>query len=112
MSDVLAFWVASLVIAMLALPIGLRFFRRMPDSGAGLAPALGLALVSAMYFLLRTADLLPAGRGGYVGAVAIGAVIAAAAAGRDHHFYSTLRRSWPGLLAAAGLFTLAFFAYV
>ncbi|OAI40052.1 hypothetical protein AYO38_06540 [bacterium SCGC AG-212-C10] len=109
MSDVLAFWAASLVIAALALPIGFRFFRRMPDGGAGFAFALGLVLTSYLYFILRVARILPAGRGGFVLAVLLLVLCSAAACGRDGRLASTLRRSWPGIAMAAGLFTLAFF---
>lgn len=112
MSDVLGFWAAAMSLAVLALPVAHRFFRRFPDAGAGFAPALGLALVSALYFLLRVADLLPFGRGGYIGAAAIAVVIACAAAGHDRAFVPAVRRAWPAMFAMAGLFAFAFFSFV
>jgi YYY domain-containing protein len=112
MSAVLAFWAVSLLIGLVALPIAFALLRRLPDAGAGLSIALGLVLTSYLYFILRVAHVLPFGRGGYVVAVALVALVSAAVAGRDRRFLSTLRRTWPGWVAAAGLFTFFFFCYV
>lgn len=112
MASVMAFWAVALLIAVLALPIAFCLFRRFPDSGAGLSFPLGLALAGFGYFTLRVASVLPAGRAGYVLVVALLAIASAAVAVRDRRFGSTLRRSVPALMITAGLFTLAFFAYV
>jgi YYY domain-containing protein len=102
----------SLAIGALAMPLSFRLFRRFPDGGAGLSFALGLTLVGWTYFTLRTLDILPAGRGGAVLAVAVLALVAAGAAGQDRRFRSTLQIAWPGMMAVAGLFTLCLFGYV
>ncbi len=112
MSVVLAFWAASLAIAVLALPLSFRLFRRFPDGGAGLSFALGLTLVGWAYFILRTLDVLPVGRGGAVLAVGLLALVAVGVAGHDRRFRSTLRVAWPGMVAIGGVFTLCLFAYV
>ena len=112
MSDVLAFWAVALLIGLAALPIAFALLRRLPDAGAGLSIALGLVLTSYLYFILRVAHVLPFGRGGYVVAVVLVALLSAVVAQRDRRFLSTLRRSWPGWVAAAGLFTFFFFSYV
>ncbi len=112
MGPVMAFWAVTLLIAALALPIAFHLFRRFPDAGAGLSFPLGLALVGFGYFTLRVASVLPAGRAGYLLAVALFACASAAIAFRDRRFVPTLRRSAPALMIIAGLFTLAFFAYV
>lgn len=112
MSAVLAFWAVSLLLGLLALPVAFALLRRLPDAGAGLAIPLGLVFVSYGYFILRTLQVLPFGRGGYLIAIALLALLAAGVAGRDRRFVSTLRRSWPGWVAAAGLFTFFFFIYV
>lgn len=112
MGPVMAFWAVALLIAALALPIAFTLFRRFPDAGAGLSFPLGLALVGFGYFTLRVASVLPAGRAGYVLAVALFALLSATVAARDRRFWATLRRSLPALMITAGLFTLAFFAYV
>ncbi len=112
MSIIVAFWAAGLVVGALALPLSFRLFRRFPDGGAGLAFALGMPLTGWAYFTLRTFDMLPAGRGSAVLAVALLGVASAAAAGRDRHFTSTLRYAWPGVAAIAGVFTLFFFVFV
>jgi len=111
MTAALAFWMTALVTGGIALPIVFRVFRRFPDGGAGLSVTLGLTLASLVYFLLRTAHLLPFGRLGFLGALAGLALIAAAVAGRDRRFAETARRSWRGVVVAAMVFTSAFFAY-
>ncbi|MBK6662969.1 MAG: hypothetical protein IPG47_09540 [Thermoflexaceae bacterium] len=112
MAPVLAFWAAAMVVGACALPIAFVLFRRFPDAGAGLAFPLGLVLSGYAYFVLRIGSVLPQGRGGAVLAVVALVVAAAAAAGQDRRFRETARRFAPGALAAAGLFTLCFFAYV
>ncbi|MCK6566034.1 MAG: hypothetical protein L6Q80_14990, partial [Dehalococcoidia bacterium] len=89
----MAFWAVALLIAALALPIAFTLFRRFPDAGAGLSFPLGLALVGFGYFTLRVASVLPAGRAGYVLAVALFALLSATVAARDRRFWATLRRS-------------------
>lgn len=111
MAPVLAFWCAALVVALLAFPIAQRLFRRFPDAGAGLALPLGLILASYAYFLLRSADVLPAGRGGFLLAIVMLAGAGLAVARFDPRFGSTVRRSGSGMLASAGLFTTLFFGY-
>jgi len=112
MGPVLAFWAVSLLVGVLALPVAFLLLRRLPDAGAGLSFPLGLLLTGYAYFILRTLKVLPAGRGGYALALALLAFLAVYVAARDRRFASTVRRSWPAFMAVAGLFTLAFFAYV
>lgn len=111
MGDVLAFWIAALAVAAAGFPIGAAALRRLPDAGAGLSFALGLTLASFAYFLLRVLTILPAGRGGVVLAIVLLAVVSAAVAGRDRWLWVTWQRSWPGVVVAVGVFTLAFFTY-
>lgn len=111
MADVLAFWAAALLAAAVGLPVAMATFRRLPDAGAGLSFALGLLLISLPYFLLRTASVLPPGRGGFLAAFALAALIAAAAWGRDGWSAVTIRRAAPGIIAGTAIFTCAFFGY-
>lgn len=107
----LAFWASAMLLALLALPLAFAFFRRFPDAGAGLAFPLGLTLAAYGYFILRILSVLPPGRGGYVVAVGLFALLAVVVARRDRRFLSTLRRVAPALGASAGLFTVLFFAF-
>ena len=100
-----------MVIGALALPVAFALLRRFPDGGAGLAFPIGLTLVGYGYFTLRVLSVLPAGRGGYAVMLGLFAIITAIVARSDRHFLSTARRVAPGLFAAAGLFTLLFFAF-
>ena len=81
MADVLAFWLTALVIAACGYPIAAVLLRRLPDAGAGLSFPLGLVLTGYSYFILRVLNLLPPGRGGYVVAIALMALVAAAVHG-------------------------------
>ncbi|MEO9255488.1 MAG: DUF2298 domain-containing protein, partial [Tepidiformaceae bacterium] len=112
MGAALAFWAVSLVIGVLALPLAFALLRRLPDAGAGVAIPLGLLFASYAYFILRVAHVLPFGRGGYLLAVALLALLSAAIAGRERRFLSTLHRSWPGWVAAAGIFSCFYFLFV
>lgn len=111
MSEALAFWGVAIAIAALALPLAFRLFARFPDTGAGLSFTLGLTLISAGYFLLRVVGALPAGRGGFILAIALFAVVMVVLAVRDRRFLARLRRSLRGLTVAAVLFSALFFGY-
>ncbi len=112
MLDVLAFWAASLLVALAVLPIAFRTFRTFPDGGAGLAFGMGSVLVGYGYFILRTAGVLESGRGGVIVAFVLVAAVGWLVAGRDRRFVSTFRRVTPELLLVAGLFSTMFLGYV
>ena len=111
MADVLAFWVAAMVIAALALPLAFRLFARFPDAGAGLSFSLGILLVAYGYFLLRVLRVLPPGRAGFLLAIALFALATLCIAARDRRFVPILRRRLPEIGLAAGVFTVFFFGY-
>ena len=111
MTEALAFWGVAIVIGALALPLAFRLFARFPDAGAGLSFSLGLTLVAAGYFFLRVGEVLPAGRGGFLLAIALFGVVTGVIAARDRRFLGTLYRSLPGLTVAAALFSALFFGY-
>ena len=111
MTEALAFWGVAMVIAALALPLAFRLFARFPDAGAGLSFTLGLTLVSVGYFLLRVVGASPAGRGGFILAIALFGFLMVVLALRDRRFPATLRRALPGLAVAVALFSLLFFGY-
>ncbi len=111
MTEALAFWGVAMVIAALALPLAFRLFARFPDAGAGLSFTLGLTLVSVGYFLLRVVGASPAGRGGFILAIALFGFVMVVLALRDRRFPATLRRALPGLAVAVALFSLLFFGY-
>jgi YYY domain-containing protein len=111
MGDVLAFWLAALVAAACALPIAATLFRRFPDAGAGLSFILGLVLASWLYFILRTLDVLPIGRGGFVFALAVLGAIGVATLRLDRRASATIRRTWPAAALTALLFSCLFFAF-
>ncbi len=111
MEAVVAAWLASLVIGAVGWPFACALGRRLPDAGAGLAFPLGLLAVSLLYYLLRVADVLPAGRGGYLVALLLAGVGAAAVAGRIRPRRQERRRMVAGLVVAVCVFTSGFLLY-
>ncbi|MCX7618145.1 DUF2298 domain-containing protein [Tepidiforma sp.] len=110
MEAVLAAWLAAMLLGAIGLPFAVAIFRRFPDAGAGFAVPLGLLAVSLPYFLLRTAAVLPPGRGSYLLAAALAAVAAARVAGRLRLQRRELARIAAGAAIAASIFTGAFLA--
>lgn len=100
MTEALTFWAVAMAVAALALPLCARLFGRFPDAGAGFAFSLGLTLVATVYFLLRVTGALPAGRGGFIVAVACLGLLMFVLAARDQRFTATLRRALPAIAAA------------
>ena len=109
--DALAFWAFALAAGAVGWPIACRAFRRFPDSGAGLAFPVGMLLLGYGYFMLRTASVVPVGRGGAVLVLGLAATVACALAARDRRFRQTSARAAPLAVAMAGLFTILFFGY-
>ncbi|MFN0094647.1 MAG: DUF2298 domain-containing protein [Dehalococcoidia bacterium] len=109
--DALAFWAVSLAAGAVGWPICARLFRRFPDAGAGLAVPVGLLLIGFTLFTLRTASVLPAGRGGFILAAAGASVVSLVVLGRDRRAAATFRRTLPLLFILGGLFTALFFSY-
>ncbi|HJP41666.1 MAG TPA: DUF2298 domain-containing protein, partial [Dehalococcoidia bacterium] len=103
-----AFWLASIALWVMALPLTARVFRRFPDAGAGLAFPFGLVLVGYAYFLLRVAGVLERGRGGYVIAAGLILLFGLWAIGRDPRILPTLRRARFGILASLMVFSIVF----
>lgn len=112
MNEVVAFWAASVGTAALALPTALLLFRRFPDGGAGLALPIGLTVAGWAYFVLRTASVLPFGRGGALLALALLGVVGAFSWGVNRHARTDLRRAAPLAMAMLALFTSAYLVYV
>ena len=110
MTEALTFWAVAVTVAALALPLCFRLFGRFPDAGAGFAFSLGLTLVATIYFLLRVwTDALPAGRDGFIVAVACLGLLMFVLADRDQRFPATLRRALPAAVVA--LHSALFFGY-
>ncbi|MFQ5381049.1 MAG: DUF2298 domain-containing protein, partial [Dehalococcoidia bacterium] len=104
------FLTASFVLWAAALPLATRLFRRFPDRGAGLAFPLGLLVAATAYFLLRTASIIEAGRGGYV--IVAGLLILAGVASLGATRRSLIRRGWAmNAGAALVLFAVCFLAF-
>lgn len=110
MEAVLAAWLAAMLLGAIGLPFAAALFRRFPDAGTGLAVPLGLLAVALPYFLLRAADILPPGRGGYLLAAALAAAAAAQLAARLRLHRRELARVAAGAAIAASIFTGAFLA--
>jgi hypothetical protein len=111
MEAVLAALLASLALGAIGLPLAAVLLRRLPDMGAGLAVPLGLLTVSLPYFLLRVADVLPPGRGGYLIAAALAGAGAALVARNVRWRRADRMRLLLGIVVAASVYFGAFLAY-
>ncbi|HET7737904.1 MAG TPA: DUF2298 domain-containing protein, partial [Tepidiformaceae bacterium] len=112
MTAPVAYWLLAIAVAVAAFPVGLRFFWRLPDGGAGLSFVLGVTLAGYAWFILRTAGVVEAGAGGALLVIAMLGLAGAWALGEGGRHRSHLRRCVPGAIVAAGLFTFLFFAFV
>ncbi len=111
MEAVLAVLLASLVLGAIGVPLAAVLLRRLPDMGAGLAVPLGLLAVSLPYFLLRVADVLPPGRGGYLIAAALAGAGAAFVARHIRWRRADRARLLVGIVIAVSVYSGAFLAY-
>lgn len=112
MAEPIAFWLASMAVGLAALPIAVRLCWRLPDAGAGLAFALGVTLAGYLYFLLRSASIIPAGAGGALLAIVLLGLSGAWVAGSGLRRLARPGRVFAGAVVAAGLFTFLFFVFV
>ena len=111
MEAVLAVLLASLALGVIGVPLAAVLLRRLPDMGAGLALPLGLLAVSLPYFLLRVADVLPPGRGGYLIAAGLAGAGAAFVARHIRWRRADRMRLLLGIVIAASVYSGAFLAY-
>lgn len=112
MLEILAFWAAAVGTATLSVPVARLWFRRFPDSGAGLSLPLGLLLAGWAYFLLRTLSVLPYGRGGVVLTLGLLALLSASAWRLDRYATSDVRQMVRSSSAMLAIFTGAYFAFL
>jgi YYY domain-containing protein len=116
MSDVIAvliWWVLVQVFGLVALPLAFRLFRRLPDRGYGVSKALGLLLVSYLFWLLGILGFLRNDSGSAILSLVVVAGAAAlfyhARAGASQDSLSAwLRANWKLILLTEVVFALAF----
>ncbi|MGD9099099.1 MAG: DUF2298 domain-containing protein, partial [Anaerolineae bacterium] len=116
MSDVIAvliWWVLVQIFGLAALPLAFRLFRRLPDRGYGVSKALGLLLVSYLFWLLGILGFLRNDDGSAIFSLVVVAGAAAlfyhARAGSSQDSLSTwLRANWKLVLLTEIVFALAF----
>jgi YYY domain-containing protein len=80
MSDavvVLLWWMLAQIFGLLGLPTAFRIFRRLPDRGYGVSKALGVLLVTYLFWLLGVLGFLQNDSGGMLFAFAVTAVASA-----------------------------------
>ena len=95
MSDavaVLIWWILVQVFGLAGLPLALRLFRRLPDRGYGVSKALGLLLVSYIFWLLGILGFLRNDSGSMLFALVV-------VAGVSLLFYHARSSSGPSLSA-------------
>lgn len=77
MSETLRWWLVLQVVSLIALPLCLALFRRLPDRGYTLSKAFALLVLGYTFWLLNSLHVLPNSRGGIIAALlALGALSA------------------------------------
>jgi len=107
-----AIWLLSIeILGLLALPLGFVLFRRLPDRGYTLTKPLALILGSYLLWILGLSHIAPNTRATIFGILVLGGLIAFLIIWRNREsMRAFLRREWPWLLAAEGVF-LGFFIF-
>ncbi|MCH8832310.1 MAG: hypothetical protein IID00_06125, partial [Chloroflexi bacterium] len=107
-----AIWFLSIeILGLLALPLSFVLFHRLPDRGYTLAKPLALILGSYSLWLLGLSHIAPNTRATIFGILVLGGLIAVLLIWRNREpLLAFLKREWPGLLAAEGVF-LGFFIF-
>ena len=103
-------WLLSIeLLGLLALPLGFVLFHRLPDRGYTLAKPLALILGSYLLWVLGLSHIAPNTRATILGILVLGGLIAFLIIWRNREsMLAFVRREWPWLLAAEGIF-LGFF---
>jgi len=104
---IIAWWLASSLLGLLALPLAFRIFHRLPDRGYAFARPLGLLIASYVLWLGASLGFIPNSRGGALGAVLVLAGIGAAL-GQRVEIRDWLRRNLRTVLWMEGVFLLSF----
>ena len=106
---VAAWWLASTLIGVLALPLAWRLFSRLPDRGFGFARALGLLASGYVLWLGASTGVLRNDLGGALAAISIVAGLSLwAIAGHWKELRGWLRDNWRALLVMEVLFLVGF----
>ncbi|HLE05638.1 MAG TPA: DUF2298 domain-containing protein, partial [Anaerolineales bacterium] len=104
---IIAWWLASSLLGLLALPLAFRIFHSLPDRGYAFARPLGLLIASYVLWLGASLGFIPNSRGGALGAVLVLAGIGAAL-GQRVEIRDWLRRNLRTVLWMEGVFLLSF----
>ena len=111
-----AIWFLSIeILGLLALPLSFVLFHRLPDRGYTLAKPLALILGSYTLWLLGLSHIAPNTRTTIFGILVLGGLIAGLLIWRNRDpLLAFLKREWPGLLAAEGIFLgfIIFWAFI
>jgi YYY domain-containing protein len=119
MSDtiaVLTWWIIVQIFGLAALPLAFRLFHRLPDRGYGVSKALGILLVSFVFWLLGMLGFLRNDSGSVIFALALALGLALfyyqrPGASQDS-IVAWLRANWKLVLLTEIVFALSFVAWV
>jgi uncharacterized membrane protein len=107
--SVAAWYLVSLAIGLLALPLAWRSLGRLPDRGVGFARAIGLLVTGYLVWIGATAGLIRNTPAGVTGAVILLAGLSALAIrGQRRELLEWIRQQRTTLWLMEGLFLLAF----
>ena len=113
MLDVLAWLLVIEVLGILAFPFAFLLFRRLPDRGYTLTKPLGLAFFSYVYWLLGLTGHIP-NSPFTIAVILLAGLVGASwlARNRFQQVRCFLKREWPTLLVAEGIFLVFFLVWL
>lgn len=107
---ILVWWLASSLLGLLALPLTLRVFRRLPERGYAFARPLGLMGSSFVLWLGASLGFIPNDLGGAVGALLIFGALSLALGARSE-LRQWLREQRRVVLAMEAVFAVSFLVW-
>jgi YYY domain-containing protein len=109
--QLLAWWLALQLVALVALPVTLRLLRFLPDRGLAFARPVGLLLAGYLFWLLTSLGVIQNTRAQIVFVLLLVAGFSFVLLSRDRSLYAELAARWRLLLIIEGLFLLAFVSF-
>jgi YYY domain-containing protein len=106
--QLLAWWLALQLVALVALPFTLRLLRFLPDRGLAFARPVGLLLTVYLFWLLTSLGVIQNTRAQIVFVLLLVAGLSLVLLSRDRSLYAELAARWRLLLVVEGLFLVAF----
>lgn len=109
MSETLRWWLVLQVVSLVALPLCLALFRRLPERGYTLSKTVALLLLGYTFWLLNSFRVLPNSRGGIIAALLVLAAFSAIFVYRERaEMEAWVRERWRFIAGVEAAFLVVF----